>query len=119
LHAAAKVSDKNTVLILQIIYPISLQLKSIGSGPFCFDNLDLLGVRELACAFKTEGGSLEDVSKPAWIGLSALDSSFRLLPGALPQADIERAFGPLILWSRINLSAEGAIPYQPGATPQE
>jgi hypothetical protein len=54
-----------------------------------------LGVRKLACAF--EGGSKEPVSKLAWSGLSALDSLSRFIPGALPQADIDRAFGPLIL----------------------
>jgi hypothetical protein len=59
------------------------------------------------------------VSKPLWTGLSALDSSFRFIPGALPHADIDRAFGPLILWPPIDLSAEGAISYQPGAKPQE
>jgi hypothetical protein len=32
-----------------------------------------------------------------WSGLSALDSLFRFLPGALPQADIDRAFSPLVL----------------------
>jgi hypothetical protein len=61
----------------------------------------------------------EAVSKLAWSGLSALDSLFRLPPGALPQADIDRAFGPSTLWSGNNSSAKGAMPYQPGAKPQD
>jgi hypothetical protein len=66
-----------------------------------------------------ECGGLEILSRLAWDGLSALDSLFRFNPGASPQADIDRAFGPLMLWFRNNLSAKGAMPYQPGAKPQE
>jgi hypothetical protein len=51
----------------------------------------------LFLAHPLECGSKETVSKRAWIGLSALDSLSRSIPGALPRADIDRAFGPLIL----------------------
>jgi len=54
-------------------------------------SINILGLFDLEC------DSLETVSKLAWSGLSALDSLSRFIPGALPQADIDRAFGPLIL----------------------
>ncbi len=44
-----------------------------------------------------------------------------LNPGASAQADIDRAFGALKTYCFFvpSFSAEGAIPYQPGAEPQE
>jgi hypothetical protein len=69
------------------------------------DRLNILGL------FDLERGSLETVSKLAWGGLSALDALFRFNPVALPRADIDRAFGPLMLWFRNNLSARrDAVP---------
>jgi hypothetical protein len=41
------------------------------------------------------------------------------IPGAAPQADIGCTFGPFKSIFYNNLSAEGAISYQPGAQPQE
>ena len=47
-------------------------------------------------AFHVRVRPSEAVSKLVWSGLSALDLLFRFLPGASPQADIDRAFGPII-----------------------
>ncbi len=65
-------------------------------------------------------GSGETVSKLLWYGPSALCCLLQLLPGASPQADMDRALGASNLKSQLDLSAESAMLYQmSGAKPQE
>jgi len=59
-----------------------------------------------------------------WIGLSALSLITFCIPGALPQARMDRAFGPpvwfksSILIFKYSRKRQRREPYQPGATPQ-
>jgi hypothetical protein len=84
----------------------------------CEDGLSR-AVRKATLQQQKPDGSGEAVSK---LSIGRAFSPYACccrIPGAAPQADIGRAFGALKSTFYNNLSAEGAISYQPGAQPQE